>query len=78
MDAYAKLTKRSRAFIVKEAVDSFMDERRQYLAAIDEALREADDGAFVSSEKALQWMASLGTPNELPLPEPDIIPNKGS
>lgn len=72
----AALTKRSRAFIVKEAVAAYVEEQRAYLEVIDEALAEADKGTFVSGEAAFAWLDSLGTEKELPPPEPDIFPAK--
>jgi predicted transcriptional regulator len=73
VDELAKATKRSRSFVVKEAVAAYMGERRAYLAAIDEALAEAEDGAFISGEKVRQWLSSWGKPDELPAPGPDIF-----
>jgi predicted transcriptional regulator len=75
LEEYARATKRSSAFIVKEAVEAHLAERRAYLAAIDEAEREADEGVFVSGEAVLDWLQSWGTKNELPRPEPDIFPD---
>ena len=73
VDEFAKATKRSRSFVVKEAVAAYMSEQRAYLAAIDEALAEADKGVFISGEAVTRWLASWGMPNELPAPEPDIF-----
>lgn len=74
LEEYARATKRSAAFIVKEAVEGVLAERRAYLAAIDEAIKEADEsGEFVSGEKVIEWLESWGTENELPPPEPDIF-----
>ena len=73
VDAFAKASKRSRSFVVKEAVAAYMHDQRAYLAAIDEALAEADKGVFISGEKVMEWLASWGTDNELPPPEPDIF-----
>jgi predicted transcriptional regulator len=75
LEEYARATKRSSAFIVKEAVEAHLAERRAYLAAIDEAVREADEGIFVSGEAVTKWLQSWGTDNELPPPEPDIFPD---
>ena len=75
LEAYARATQRSSAFIVKEALEAHLEERRAYLAAIEEAEREADEGVFVSGEAVLKWMRSWGTDNELPVPEPDIFPD---
>lgn len=74
VDAFAKSTKRSRSFIVKEAVELYMDEQQAYLDAIAEAIKEADEGVFISGEAVDRWLASWGTDNVLPMPEPDIFP----
>ncbi|MEX0404113.1 CopG family ribbon-helix-helix protein [Aquibium sp. LZ166] len=75
VDDLARLTKRSRSFVVKEAVASYLEERRQYLDAIDEAVREADKGVFVSGTAVEAWLRSWGTGEPLPAPEPDILPH---
>ena len=49
------------------------DRRRK---AIDEALVQADKGAFISQELVEAWVDSLGSDNELPPPEPDIFLNE--
>ncbi|MBC8036223.1 MAG: ribbon-helix-helix protein, CopG family [Rhizobiales bacterium] len=76
VDALAKLTKRSRSFIIKEATAAYVEEQRDYLKAIDEALVEAKSGVGHSSEQVFRWMRSWGTEDEYALPEPDIRPNK--
>lgn len=78
VDQLAKVTKRSRAYVVKEAVTAYMEEQRAYLAAIDEALGEAESGAFVSGEKVSEWLSSWGKPDEKPAPETDIFLNRKS
>lgn len=77
LEEYARATQRSSAFIAKEAIEAHLAERRAYLAAIDEAIKEADDtGEFVSWEATKRWMDSWGTDNELSPPEPDIFLKK--
>ena len=78
VDDFAKATKRSRSFVVKEAVAAYMGEQKAYLSAIDEALAEADKGVFISGEAVSKWLASWGTSDELPAPEPDIFLNRKS
>jgi predicted transcriptional regulator len=77
LEDYARATKRSSAFIAKEAIEAHLAERRAYLAAIDEAVKEADDsGEFVSWDATKRWMDTWGTDKELPPPEPDILLKK--
>ena len=45
-------------------------------ADLQDAVRKADEGVFVSAEKVHAWMRSWGTDNELPRPEPDIFVKK--
>lgn len=66
----------SEADLVTEALARFVDEEGDYLAAIDEGLREVEDGAFVSGERVVQWMRSWGTDGELPVPRSDSGPSK--
>jgi len=74
LEEYARATQRSSAFIAKEAIEAHLAGRRAYLAAIDEAIKEADEtGEFVSGEAVFKWLDSWGTDNELPPPEPDIF-----
>jgi len=74
LEEYARATEQSTEFIAKEAIDAHLADRRAYLAAIDEAIREADEGVFISGDAVFRWIDSLGSENELPLPEPDIFP----
>jgi predicted transcriptional regulator len=77
VDQFAETTKRSRSYVVKEAVEAYMEEQRSRLAAIDEALAEIDKGELVSGEKVSEWLSTWGTAEEKPAPEPDIfLPRK--
>jgi chitodextrinase len=60
---------------MKKPKDLITDDEA-YLAAIDEALAEADKGVFVSGEAVIDWLESWGTDNVKPSPEPDIFPRK--
>lgn len=77
LEEYAHATQRSSAFIAKEAIEAYLAERRAYLAAFDEAIKEADaTGEFVSWEATKRWLDSWETDNPLPPPEPDIFEKK--
>lgn len=63
-----------------ESADALADKAiRHYLRARDDErtllqqrIKEADEGKFVSSEAMLRWIGSWGTENELPAPEVDL------
>lgn len=42
---------------------------------IDAAVKEADEGIFISQAAMNAWVDSWGTDNELAPPKPDIRPN---
>jgi len=65
LEAEAKLADRSASYIATKAIKE-----------IQEAIAEADKGAFISEEKMTEWFESLGTDNELPEPEPDVFLNR--
>ncbi|WP_274627819.1 CopG family ribbon-helix-helix protein [Arvimicrobium flavum] len=68
LEEYARATKRSSAFIVKEAVEAHLSERRAYLAAVEEAEREVERGETIPGDEVIDWLRSWGRPDELPAP----------
>lgn len=74
VDDIARLTKRSRSFIVKEAITSYVTSRQDYIKELDEAVKSAESGVGHSSEQIFSWMKSWGTEDELSSPTPDITP----
>lgn len=62
--------------LITEALSRYIDDETDYRAAVDEALKEAEAGIFISGDKFLDWIKSWGTENELPMPDPDIFPEK--
>ena len=74
LEKLAAMTKRSKAFLITEALESYVDYETRLALKIESSMREADEtGEFISNEAMMKWMKSLGTPNELPPPEPDIF-----
>ena len=73
VEKIAEAANRSRAYIVKEAVEAYVADHRAYLAALDEAIAEADKGVFVSSDAALAWLEELKTNPQATAPAPDVF-----
>jgi predicted transcriptional regulator len=74
LDQFAGLSKRSRNYIVNEAVAAYTRDQLQRIAEIDAAVQEAKSGVGYSKESVFAWLRSKGTDNPLPRPEPDILP----
>lgn len=73
LEALAASTRRSKAYIVAEALEEYVGRQARLNRAIEEAVKDADEsGEYISHEKMSAWLLSWGTENELPPPEPDI------
>ncbi len=69
LEALAEATRRSKAFLVTEAIDDYVKRQAWLVKSIDEAVKEADEsGEYVSEEDMSAWLRSWGKPNELPPP----------
>jgi len=76
LEAEAKLADRSASYIATKAIKELLERKARKRQIIQEAIAEADKGAFISEEKMTEWFESLGTDNELPEPEPDVFLNR--
>lgn len=76
VDEIARRLRRSRSFIVKEAVEQYVRDQARYLGELDAALASVETEGGHSSESVFRWLRSWGTENELPPPEPDVPPLK--
>jgi predicted transcriptional regulator len=74
IDQIARLSKRSRSYVINEAVESYVNNRAAYIRELDEAVASADQQAGYSGEAIFKWLDSWGTEHELPSPKPDVFP----
>ncbi|NDW03968.1 hypothetical protein [Jiella pacifica] len=74
LEAEARLSNQTAAEIAEAAIAQYLSRRKLKREAIRQALKEAEDGVFVSEKAVSQWVQSWGTADELPPPEPDIFP----
>ena len=73
IEALAEATRRSKAFLISEALEDYVGRQAWLVKRIEDAVREADEsGEYVSHEEMEAWILSLGSRDELPPPEPDI------
>jgi predicted transcriptional regulator len=67
----AKAMDRPRSWLLDRALDEYLDWEEYAVAEIQAGLKELDEGRFISHEKMVAWLDSLGTDYELPPPEPE-------
>jgi predicted transcriptional regulator len=71
LEAMARDTKRSKAYLASEAVRAYVDLNAWQVAHIKEALEEDGSGVpGVPHDEVVAWIESWGTDNELPRPTP--------
>lgn len=72
----SETTNRTQASIAAEILEEKISIKAKRIRAIQEAKQQAQNGVFISQEAMERWVDSLGTDNELPMPEPDVLPNQ--
>ena len=71
LNALARDTKRSKAFLASEAIASYVERNAWQIAHIKAGLAEAQRGdPGIPHEEIERWMDSWDTDHELPPPEP--------
>ena len=72
VDSYASMTKRSRSFIVKEAIAAYMAERAAYLSELNEAVASIDTEPTYDFDRVSKWTKTWGTKGKQPLTDVDL------
>lgn len=72
----ARRDDRSASNLAVRAIKSFLQAKEAKRKAVQEAVREAEKGIFVSEKAVDAWVDSWGSENKLPVPEPDVFPDK--
>ncbi len=66
-------TNRTQSSIASEMLAEHIADKAYRIRAIQEAKTQAQKGAFISHEAIENWVESIGSENELPMPEPDVF-----
>ena len=70
LESLAERTGRNVGEIAGEALAAYLELQQGQIAAIDEAIAEADSGMpLIAHEDMVAWLRSWGTPDELPPPD---------
>ena len=82
LEALAVQTKRSKGFLLTEALEDYVSREAWMVKKIDAAIAASDASTeWYSQEVVEKWFLALGTENELPMPQPDVfieMPRKSS
>ena len=65
----AKMMKRSKSFLANEAIERYLAYEEWAVAEIRKGIDAADHGEVVADTEVEAWVRSLGTADELPLPQ---------
>ena len=71
LDVIAKATDRSRAWLMSQAIRRYVEEELWVVQAVEEGIKDADEGRTVSDKKVGEWIESIGTDHELEPPRCD-------
>jgi predicted transcriptional regulator len=75
VDELARVRRRSRSFIINEAVASYVHSQAEYAKDIEAAMASVRQGVGHSSEQVFAWLDSWSEGKKLPIPKPDVLPN---
>ena len=67
---------RSTSYLATKAIEAYLEARETKRQAIQEAIREADKGVFVSRAAVHEWLESWESDPTAPAPKADIQPKK--
>jgi predicted transcriptional regulator len=70
VDKLSKQMERPRAWIVKQALTSWVEWEEEKDRLTWEALKSVDEGRTIPHAEVQAWADSLGTDNPLPMPRP--------
>lgn len=76
LEELARQEERPLSQVAVRALRAHVKAQKERRAAIEEAMRQADAGLFISAQAIHDWMRSWDTENELPPPKPDIELNR--
>lgn len=67
--ALAESTQRSKAYLLTEALERYVERQSWLVREIDAAVKEADEsGDYVTEEDMSAWLKTWGKPGKHPLP----------
>ena len=78
VDRLASMTKRSRSFLINEAVEQYVADRLVYLTDLDAAVDAIDTQPTHDGEAVFSWMKTWGQDEVKPAAEVFVSPDRNS
>jgi len=75
---FAKLTNRSRSYVINQAVEAFLATRMAYLDELNAAVDSIETHPTYAAKDVFDWMHTWGTEEEKPFDQAKAIPPKRS
>ena len=76
LKAEAARLQRPASWVLHQALRAYLDDKDAERRHLEALVAEADRGTFVSSEAMGRWVESWEAAEELPPPEPDVLPQR--
>ncbi|WP_022950431.1 hypothetical protein [Leucothrix mucor] len=76
LNEFAKLTNRSRSYVINQAVEAFLATRMDYLKELDNAVESIEKEPTYAASEIFEWMHTWGEENEQPFETKKPAPKK--
>ena len=74
VDGIARAMSRSRAWVINQAVERYLDYEEWFVAAVKQGLKEAEDGQLVEHEAVVRrWESRRGCQASCETPPSDVV-----
>jgi RHH-type transcriptional regulator, rel operon repressor / antitoxin RelB len=67
--ALAEATDRSKSYLAAQAIEEYLETQEWQIRAIEEGIKDVEEGRVVSHERVKEWLQSWGTEGEKEMPE---------
>ncbi|KAF0249645.1 MAG: CopG family transcriptional regulator [bacterium] len=69
LESLAQSTDRSKSYIASQAIEEYLHLHEWQIKAIEEGIKDVEEGQVVSHGKVKEWLQSWGTDNEKDAPK---------
>ena len=67
--ALAEATERSKSYLAAQAIEEYLEAQGWQIKAIEEGMKDVEEGRVVGHDRVKEWLQSWGTEHEKEMPE---------